>query len=67
MQNIDVPSPILLPIGSSFSWVESLKSNIKNANNGQRDVVLVSENVENTGVIGLTKSLRQEPNGKFVK
>lgn len=66
-QNTDTPTPIVLPIRSSAPWVELLKSNIQNATNDGRDVFIVSQNLENTGVIGLTKSLRQEPNGKLVK
>lgn len=63
----ELPSPVLIPVGSSLSWIESLKSNIKNANNDNRDILLISQSLNVTGVIGLTKGLRQEPNGKFVK
>nr|WJN62148.1 fatty acid synthase 1 [Rhopalosiphum padi] len=66
-KNTDAPTPVVLSVGNSFSWVELLKQNILNANNENRDVFLISQNLENTGVIGLTKGLRQEPNGKFVK
>ncbi|XP_022181593.1 fatty acid synthase-like [Myzus persicae] len=66
-KNIDVPTPIAVSVGNSFSWVESLKQKVQNANNNNQDVFLISQNLENTGVIGLTKGLRQEPNGKFVK
>lgn len=60
-----MPTPITVSVGNSFSWVESLKQKIQNANN--QDIFLISQNLENTGVIGLTKGLRQEPNGKYVK
>ncbi|XP_025202473.1 fatty acid synthase-like [Melanaphis sacchari] len=66
-KNTDAPTPVVLTVGNSFSWVELLKQNIQNAKNDNRDVFLISQNLENTGVIGLTKGLRQEPNGKFVK
>jgi len=62
-----VPTPIVVSVGNSFSWVESLKQKVQNANNDNQDIFLVSQNLENTGVIGLTKGLRQEPNGKFIK
>lgn len=66
-KNIESPSPVVLSVGNSLSWVELLKQNIQNSNNDNRDVFVISQNLENTGVIGLTKGLRQEPNGKFVK
>jgi len=62
-----VPTSIAVSVGNSFSWVESLKQKIQNANNDNRDIFLISQNLESTGVIGFTKGLRQEPNGKFVK
>lgn len=62
-----MPTPITVSVGNSFSWVESLKQKIQNANNENRDIFLISQNLENTGVIGLTKGFRQEPNGKFFK
>ncbi|VVC46315.1 Hypothetical protein CINCED_3A018656 [Cinara cedri] len=63
----EAPSPVIVPVASSLSWVESLKSNIRTASSSNRDIVLISQNLESTGVIGLTKSLRQELNGEFVK
>ncbi|XP_050421854.1 fatty acid synthase-like [Adelges cooleyi] len=59
-------NPIVLPIGSSFSWVESLKLNLKNPSSSNKDVLLVSQNLD-FGAIELAKSLRQEPNGQYVR
>jgi len=62
-----VPTSVAVSVGNSFSWVESIKQKIQNAKNDNQDIFLISQNLENTGVIGLTKGLRQEPNGQFVK
>lgn len=57
----------MISIEPSFSWINLLKSNIQNSEKNNKDIVLVSQNLVNTGVIGLTKSLRQELNGSFIK
>ncbi|XP_050542991.1 fatty acid synthase-like [Daktulosphaira vitifoliae] len=60
-------NPLVIATGSSFSWVEFLKSNLKNTVLNNKSILLVGQNLDNSGVIPLTKSLRQDSNGHCVR
>jgi fatty acid synthase len=50
-----------------FSWVESLKSALKQSETEGKKVVLVCQGDRLCGVIGLMNCIKQEPGGSNVR
>lgn len=54
-------------IGKDFSWIETLKSALQQSEQDNKNVLLVSQGVEYSGILGLVNCVRLEQNGNALR
>jgi len=67
-KNVNLSSPIVVNCtGKDFSWIETLKSALQQSEQDNKQVLLVSQGVEYSGILGLVNCVRLEQNGNALR
>lgn len=53
--------------GKDFSWIETFKSALQESEQENKQVLLVSQGVEYSGILGIVNCVRLEKNGNALR
>lgn len=68
MQSVNIDTPIVVNCtGKDFSWIETFKSAFQQSEQDNRQVLLVSQGVEYSGILGFVNCVRLEQNGNALR
>ncbi|XP_050542847.1 fatty acid synthase-like isoform X2 [Daktulosphaira vitifoliae] len=67
-KKVDLPQPIVVYCtGNDFSWIETFKSAYQKAEHENKQILLVSQDIEYSGILGFVNCVRLEPNGNALR